>query len=46
MNSTLGFNYYFRGHDFKVQADLTQQDDKSVADEDGLVFRAQLQFAF
>ena len=45
-DTSIGFNYYFKGHDFKVQADLTNVDDRSTSDNDSLDFRAQIQFAF
>ena len=57
INYSLGFNYYLAGfknsdgepsrsHNFKVQSDLTREDDLSLADEDQWVFRTQVQFAF
>jgi hypothetical protein len=39
-------NYYFSGHDYKLQADLRKIDDRSTADEDEVEVRVQMQFTF
>lgn len=42
----LGANYYFKGHDLKLQADLTWVDDKLQADRDDTRFRLQATFFY
>jgi len=42
----LGINYYFKGHDAKVQADYTMKSDDMADDKDDRVARLQLQFTY
>lgn len=41
-----GVNYYFAGHDLKLQADVTRVDDDLTADADDTIGRLQAQFFY
>ena len=41
-----GANYYFKGHDLKLQADVTLVDEKLLADRDDTRFRLQATFFY